>query len=660
MLRRIEVWNWISFEHERADNLDYYDTIAVVGDNGHGKSAFLEAVLFALYGEGRADTISRLVRENSDGLMKVEVEFVFPKQVIFVTRGVRKGGQSFAYVEVNDEKVAQGASVREWATKFFGVGADLFLLTVFFGLGAADGLMKVRPSARLETLQEIANVSVYTDKLHPAAKKEQAQLKRKRESAEDQATALEPYIDVTELRERQKEARDIQRRKQDELDVLSGKLSDLEAAVDRNRALYADKSSLQANRNNAQEKTDVLAEELKNTKQELKSSEYDVNLYVAKIKKYEESIEQSLAGKSLVELKERETKLSRAQFKYEYHISLKGTAAQEKVTECPLCGGAVEENIQDRWLKEKGDCEHSLEKVVEKLEQLRSRIDGIGKRQGGVREYKITLKSEIQRCNGEREHLIRVKNDCAKAKVELKKLDDRFVEVNRKLAESQVAQEEFSIIQKKVVKAQEAAGACGQKVKDLAERIVETLERKREYTELLSKARKYKKEEKAASIVVEAFSRYGIPVDLMRGLCKEIESKATAIYKQLDAGQVIVQDVEDRGKPGVEFILRHRTGMRRYNELSEGQKVMLFLSVRLAIAKIIMQARGLDLDFLILDEVTSHLSPAKRDELAVLINKILRNTFSQVFMVSHAPIRDIFSASINVEMVNDISTLVVK
>ena len=107
------------------------------------------------------------------------------------------------------------------------------------------------------------------------------------------------------------------------------------------------------------------------------------------------------------------------------------------------------------------------------------------------------------------------------------------------------------------------------------------------------------------------------------------------------------------------MLFRSNTGKCYYTELSEGQKVMFFLSVRLAIADILRRNTSSVADFLILDEITGPLSEKNRDELAFLIRSLLHKMYKQVFLVSHASMRSVFAGNIRVTMSDEISEAVV-
>jgi len=111
----------------------------------------------------------------------------------------------------------------------------------------------------------------------------------------------------------------------------------------------------------------------------------------------------------------------------------------------------------------------------------------------------------------------------------------------------------------------------------------------------------------------------------------------------------------DGAKPGLEFMLYDEMGARSYKALSIGEKVMVYLAIRVAISQIINANKNNKIDFLILDEIAGNLSQTRREALTKLTNSLLRKFFTQVFMVSHVDLRDIFNETLSVTKVNGIS-----
>jgi len=107
----------------------------------------------------------------------------------------------------------------------------------------------------------------------------------------------------------------------------------------------------------------------------------------------------------------------------------------------------------------------------------------------------------------------------------------------------------------------------------------------------------------------------------------------------------------------VEFVLLDALGERLYRQLSKGERALMGLSIRVALAKIISDTFATGPSFLILDEVAGNVDEDIRNMLATLTDKVLKNFFSQVFVVSHAEIKDIFSVTMRAEVVNGSSEI---
>jgi DNA repair exonuclease SbcCD ATPase subunit len=155
----------------------------------------------------------------------------------------------------------------------------------------------------------------------------------------------------------------------------------------------------------------------------------------------------------------------------------------------------------------------------------------------------------------------------------------------------------------------------------------------------------------------KAYSRYGIPFDLLKGLKNKISKEASRLYKYFNDGDIVVKDIEYRGKPGISYQLTDVMGSREYEQLSTGQKVLLPLCVRLAVSFILRSQLKINTDVLMLDEVAANLSELKRDRLVVFIVEVLKKYFKQIFVISHSPLRDVFDTSYGVSLVNGESTI---
>ena len=78
-------------------DLEGIHVACLCGDNGHGKSALLDSITWALWGKARASTQDELVHQGQED-MAVELEFSARDQTYRVNRRYARRGKSGATV----------------------------------------------------------------------------------------------------------------------------------------------------------------------------------------------------------------------------------------------------------------------------------------------------------------------------------------------------------------------------------------------------------------------------------------------------------------------------------------------------------------------------------------------------------------------------------
>ena len=139
------------------------------GDNGHGKSALLDSITWALWGQSRARRQDDLVHQGL-GDMAVELEFSARSQRYRVSRRyARRGAQGHTILEM---ALWSGGgftpvtldSVRETEEHIRGIlhlDYDTFVNTAFLLQGKADMFTASTPAKRKEVLAEVLDLAYY-------------------------------------------------------------------------------------------------------------------------------------------------------------------------------------------------------------------------------------------------------------------------------------------------------------------------------------------------------------------------------------------------------------------------------------------------------------------------------------------------------------------
>ena len=223
------------------------------GQNGHGKSALLDAMTWALWGKARAKSQDELVRFGQTEMM-VELDFMAGENTYRASRRhVNPGrqGRSGAtelqlLVQSNGSfQPITGNAVRETQSKIdqiVGMDYDTFINSAFLLQGRADEFTNKRPGERKEVLAKIIGLERY-DRLEDMAK--QRSQEKRGESQEMQRQLEQLRLEVSKAGAVELELESVERE-------LARVVESLEAKRESRDALRMQVQSLAAQRAEAE------------------------------------------------------------------------------------------------------------------------------------------------------------------------------------------------------------------------------------------------------------------------------------------------------------------------------------------------------------------------------------------------------------------------
>ena len=151
-------------------DLDGLHVACLCGDNGHGKSALLDAMTWALWGEARARTQEELVHQGRSD-MAVELDFKAREQTYRVSRKyarTARGSQStlleLQVLTDDGGRPITGNTVRDTEARIrdlLHMDYDTFVNTAFLLQGRADEFTRSTPARRKECLAEVLDLAYY-------------------------------------------------------------------------------------------------------------------------------------------------------------------------------------------------------------------------------------------------------------------------------------------------------------------------------------------------------------------------------------------------------------------------------------------------------------------------------------------------------------------
>ena len=263
---RLRVENFLSYRDAVELDLQGVEVACLSGDNGHGKTALLDAMTWALWGGARGRVFGGPGGGSPDELvhqgrpeMSVELDFLVDDARYRVVRkhqaGTRRSGTSHWDLQVwtgsEHRTLVEGAGVRDTGEKIKQVlrmDYETFVQSAFLLQGQADRFTASRPAERKETLAEILGLRLY-----------ESLERRARDAARDGAGRIarlqgEQENVVRELG-RESEYREALAAAQAALDALT---PHLDAMAARRAALQEERHRLEGQREEAQRLDETL------------------------------------------------------------------------------------------------------------------------------------------------------------------------------------------------------------------------------------------------------------------------------------------------------------------------------------------------------------------------------------------------------------------
>ena len=340
-------------------DLESLHVVCLCGDNGHGKTALLDAITWALWGKARAQTQEELIHQGQHE-MAVELEFLARDQRHRVSRRYSRSVRSrqgntlleFQVASENGYRSISGNTVRETEARIreiLHLDYDTFVNTAFLLQGQADRFTRSTPAERKATLAEVLGLSYY-QVLEERAKKQSKLVLEKMRHTE------------SEIAIRQREVG----RKSEYLDQLTSVRStidkvgpEVEAKRLRVEELRATVESLKGRQDDRQ----ALDLRLADGRREVEDLERQVRVHQEKVKGYEAALERD------AEIRERFSELvqSRADLeRLNQALARKSTLDQERAR--------TETEVAVQRARLSSQVDHLLKRITE---ELRPKVDRI-------------------------------------------------------------------------------------------------------------------------------------------------------------------------------------------------------------------------------------------------------------------------------------------
>jgi len=681
-----------------------FHVACLCGDNGHGKSALLDAITWALWGKARARSDDELIYL---GQTEMEVEFEFsvgPNRYRVLRKrskaGLKRTSQPSLHLFVaapDGFTDISGNLIRETEQKIIEIlrmDYDTFTNSAFLLQGKADKFSTSKPAERKEVLANILGLSLY-DKLEKLAKDYARERENLQQTLESDITRIdqelsqkqnyevefkETQVAISSLStevEKQELALTALRQSRDALKFKDEKCREIEKRIEQaERHLQHLKTVAEGHRSRIKKYDKVLAN-------------YDGNS--ASIKARLDELTKQ--GEDLAKKREFEKGLSnRIHLLNSYNVQLEkeGKELREKLqllgsgvseAECPLCGTklGVEErnrivvNYESQIRDKRNTYRTNQDELQKKEDELRTLVQEIKRLDTTIATEKTSLERQASALDKERTEAERSLPEEREALDKAQKAMDDLDEALQKDIENKKKLlgeiETLPELESKLRDAERAQSELRQRELKLSENLGKLQASLRRCTELeeekRKKAEELRKTAEAKSIYDElatAFGKKGTQALIIEKVLPEIEEEANRLLGRMTDNRMHlkIESQRDTRKGDtletLDIKIADELGTRNYEMFSGGEAFRVDFALRIALSKLLARRAGAPLPTLIIDEGFGTQDSAGREKLVEAINSI-QDDFEKILVITHIEeLKDAFPARIDVIKTEEGST----
>ena len=665
MIRSIELVNFLSHSDTK---LEFDDNATVfVGQNGAGKSSIIDAITFALFGEHTRKNNKSLIRRGANqGFAKIEFS-ANGKNYQALRKIDSKGALTAQFSEnVNGElkTIAEGErkqfdeSMTEQIEKTFGIDFEKLKIASIVQQGELSSIIKSKP----KEFKELLNAIIGIDRLDVALSSMRSVQKEFRNHIQEKLGYDDTQIirienKITECENESKNAKP----RLEKLVVEKKNNEELISKLEKHTQSDASKESQLKELNSRKNELIAYARDvIKSIQREVSEKEQTVNeckpCFTASNNRKETELEINKTQKKLAIIVSELGDLEKKQVRLEEHEEL-SEKLKLKNGKCPVCDSTVDHLNPLFQKKHIANEIEDIEKKVEELENEKNELeDKVGKLSDDLEESKVAetiLKTHKIMNESQLDEI------AAEIKIKTKQIQKIPLTINSgQLVEAATLDSHAKTLYDTIHSLEESTKGFNQeeflKNKELLSHCRDKLSQiDQEYGEISGNIKKIDDEMKKLSVVLEevkqvqgyvtelediqnnVYNRDGPVGKSLRSWSLEIISQKASDY--LEKLNTKIQRISLSEKTrDVNITCYSRNTTLEIESLSGGEQVSIALALRLGMAHLLGAS---NLNFMILDEPTTHLDTERRKSLVTVLSQLTNikenNSSIQFVIITH-------------------------
>ena len=665
MIHSIELIDFLAHHDTKLDFSN--DATVFVGQNGAGKSSIIDAITFSLFGAHTRKNNKSLIRRGANkSLVKVDFSangknYRTVRQIdakgTLTAQFLEKNGEDFIPIAEGERKQF-GESMTEEVEKVLGINFEKLKIASIVQQGELNSIIKAKP----KEFKELLNTIIGIDRLDVAVESMKEVLKEFRKDIQTKHGFDDTQIELLENRmnEFQNEitnSKPMMKKLEEEKQVRETKIIQIEQEVEKDSVKEIQLRELEDQK---EELVSYAKETIKKIQREVMEEERKVNEckgcfsivskrgeIESRLFKLEEELQ--TISKELVESEKKKIRFEE-QGEFANRLELKDG-------KCPVCDSKVdhlnplfqkehlEEEIKtlDRKISQTKEKQVELEDSIEKInDELREAENADIK----LKTHNISTETELEQIAATiKEKVKKIKNipitinsgqllEASSIDAHAKMKYEKILQIEK--TTSGFNQDEFLLKKKDLIQNRDRLRQIDQEFGAISNRIEnaeQQLERNRIILDELHNVRKYVIE--LENIQKNVYSIDGPVAKSLRSWALDIISEKASEY--LEKLNTKIQRISLSQKTrDVNITCYARSTMLELESLSGGEQVSIALSLRLGMAHLLGAS---NLNFMILDEPTTHLDSERRKALVGVLSQLAsirgEEASMQFIIISH-------------------------
>ena len=665
MIHSIELIDFLAHHDTKLDFSN--DATVFVGQNGAGKSSIIDAITFSLFGAHTRKNNKSLIRRGANkSLVKVDFSangknYRTVRQIdakgTLTAQFLEKNGEDFIPIAEGERKQF-GESMTEEVEKVLGINFEKLKIASIVQQGELNSIIKAKP----KEFKELLNTIIGIDRLDVAVESMKEVLKEFRKDIQTKHGFEDTQIELLENRmnEFQNEitnSKPMMKKLEEEKQVRETKIIQIEQEVEKDSVKEIQLRELEDQK---EELVSYAKETIKKIQREVMEEERKVNEckgcfsivskrgeIESRLFKLEEELQ--TISKELVESEKKKIRFEE-QGEFANRLELKDG-------KCPVCDSKVdhlnplfqkehlEEEIKtlDRKISQTKEKQVELEDSIEKInDELREAENADIK----LKTHNISTETELEQIAATIKEKVKKIKDIPITINSGQLLEASSIDAHAKMKYEKILQiekttsgfnqDEFLLKKKDLIQNRDRLRQIDQEFGAISNRIEnaeQQLERNRIILDELHNVRKYVIE--LENIQKNVYSIDGPVAKSLRSWALDIISEKASEY--LEKLNTKIQRISLSQKTrDVNITCYARSTMLELESLSGGEQVSIALSLRLGMAHLLGAS---NLNFMILDEPTTHLDSERRKALVGVLSQLAsirgEEASMQFIIISH-------------------------